>query len=141
MLLVKYQWHSLKIRQFCLETNDGRKIIVHPKSATTAGKGIRGIIPVLMTALGFIVKGKGEAAALNSAAHGDGRKMSRTRAFANISHDALKKEVRRHVVPLLGRGLDEAPQDNKDILEAMQSQKQLVDALGLFYPKIVKMDK
>lgn len=42
---------------------------------------------------------------------------------------------------LLGGGLDEAPQAYKEIYEVMQSQKQVVDVLGLFYPKIVKMDK
>ncbi|MEO8961920.1 MAG: RtcB family protein, partial [Ginsengibacter sp.] len=119
----------------------GREVIVHRKGATPAGKDVLGIIPGSMTAPGFIVKGKGEVASLNSAAHGAGRKMSRTKAIANISQDALKKELQKHGVMLLGGGLDEAPQAYKDIYEVMQSQKQLVHVLGLFYPKIVKMDK
>ena len=41
---------------------------------------------------------------------------------------------------LIGGGLDEAPQAYKDIEVVMQSQKQLVDIVGKFYPKIVKMD-
>lgn len=123
------------------EMVDGKEVIVHRKGATPAGKNVLGIIPGSMTAPGFIVKGKGEAASLNSAAHGAGRKMSRTKAIANISHDALKKELQKHGVMLLGGGLDEAPQAYKNIYEVMQSQKQLVDVLGLFYPKIVKMDK
>jgi tRNA-splicing ligase RtcB len=123
------------------EMVDKQEVIVHRKGATPAGKDTLGIIPGSMTAPGFIVKGKGEGSSLNSASHGAGRKMSRTKAIANISHDALKKELQKHGVILLGGGLDEAPQAYKDIYEVMQSQKQLVDVLGLFYPKIVKMDK
>lgn len=120
---------------------EGKEVIVHRKGATPAGKGILGIIPGSMTAPGFIVKGKGEEASLNSASHGAGRKMSRTKAIANISHDVLKNELQKHGVLLFGGGLDEAPQAYKDIHEVMQSQKQLVDIVGLFYPKIVKMDE
>jgi tRNA-splicing ligase RtcB len=93
-----------------------------------------------MTAPGFIVKGKGETASINSASHGAGRKMSRTKALANITHEALKKELKEHGVTLLGGGLDEAPFAYKDIREVMKSQQQLVDVMGLFFPKIVQMD-
>ena len=41
---------------------------------------------------------------------------------------------------MLSGGLDEAPFAYKDIHEVMNAQKQLVDTVGLFYPKIVKMD-
>jgi tRNA-splicing ligase RtcB len=93
-----------------------------------------------MTAPGFIVKGKGENASLNSASHGAGRKMSRTAAMNSITHNILKDELEKHHVKLIGGGLDEAPQAYKDIEVVMQSQKQLVDIVGKFYPKIVKMD-
>jgi tRNA-splicing ligase RtcB len=36
--------------------------------------------------------------------------------------------------------LDEAPQAYKDIGTVMQSQRQLIDVLGKFIPRIVKMD-
>jgi tRNA-splicing ligase RtcB len=123
------------------EMYEGREVIVHRKGATPAGKDILGIIPGSMTAPGFIVKGKGETASLNSAAHGAGRKMSRTKALSGITHAALKNELQKHGVILSGGGLDEAPQAYKDIHEVMQSQKQLVDVLELFYPKIVRMDR
>jgi tRNA-splicing ligase RtcB len=122
------------------EMYNGREVIVHRKGATPAGKDVLGIIPGSMTAPGFIVKGKGEAAALNSAAHGAGRKMSRSKALANITHEALKKELKEHGVKLIGGGLDEAPFAYKDINEVMQSQTALVDVLGKFYPSIVQMD-
>lgn len=121
------------------EMHEGKEVIVHRKGATPAGKDVLGIIPGSMTAPGFIVKGKGEAASINSASHGAGRKMSRTQAMANISHNALKEELARHHVKLLGGGLDEAPFAYKDIAVVMQSQKALVDIVGKFTPKIVKM--
>lgn len=117
-----------------------REVIVHRKGATPAGKGVLGIIPGSMTAPGFIVSGKGEVDAINSASHGAGRKMSRTKALQNVTHEALKSELKAHGVKLIGGGLDEAPHAYKDIHTVMQSQTQLVEVEGLFYPRIVKMD-
>lgn len=122
------------------EMYSGNEVIVHRKGATPAGKDVLGIIPGSMTAPGFIVKGKGEVASLNSASHGAGRKMSRTKALANITHEALKAILKDHGVKLIGGGLDEAPFAYKDINEVMQSQTTLVDVLGKFYPAIVQMD-
>ena len=122
------------------EMYEGNEVIVHRKGATPAGKNVLGIIPGSMTAPGFIVKGKGETASLNSASHGAGRKMSRSKALANITHEAMQKELKEHGVKLIGGGLDEAPFAYKDINEVMQSQTNLVDVLGKFYPAIVQMD-
>jgi tRNA-splicing ligase RtcB (3'-phosphate/5'-hydroxy nucleic acid ligase) len=122
------------------EIHEGREVIVHRKGATPSGKDVLGIIPGSMTAPGFIVKGKGQAASITSASHGAGRKMSRTMAMKAITHTQLKEILTRHGVKLLGGGLDEAPHAYKDIEEVMQSQKQLVDTVGKFYPKIVRMD-
>lgn len=122
------------------EWHDGKEVIVHRKGATPAGTNVLGIIPGSMTAPGFIVKGKGEEASLNSASHGAGRKMSRTSALKSITHKDLKEELSKHQVKLIGGGLDEAPHAYKNIELVMQSQKQLVDIVGRFYPKIVKMD-
>ncbi|MDP4261630.1 MAG: RtcB family protein [Bacteroidota bacterium] len=118
----------------------GRNVIVHRKGATPAGKDVLGIIPGSMTAAGFIVKGKGENASFNSASHGAGRKMSRTAALKSITQNALKEELKKHNVKLIGGGLDEAPFAYKDIEAVMQSQKALVDIVGRFLPRIVKMD-
>jgi tRNA-splicing ligase RtcB len=118
----------------------GKEVIVHRKGATPAGRNVLGIIPGSMTAPGFIVKGKGEIAAINSASHGAGRKMSRTKALQSITQNALKEELKKHDVKLLGGGLDEAPFAYKDIEVVMQSQKALVDIIGKFTPRIVKMD-
>lgn len=122
------------------ESHAGKEVIVHRKGATPAGKNVLGIIPGSMTAPGFIVKGKGEDAAINSASHGAGRKMSRTSALKSITHSSLSEELEKNGVKLIGGGLDEAPFAYKDIHMVMNAQKQLVDTVGLFYPKIVKMD-
>jgi tRNA-splicing ligase RtcB len=42
-------------------------------------------------------------------------------------------------VELIGAGLDEAPMAYKDIHQVMNSQKDLVDVMGSFMPKIVRM--
>ncbi len=122
------------------ESWQGRERIVHRKGATPAGKDVLGIIPGSMTADGFIVKGKGETASINSASHGAGRKMSRTRAIASVTDKQFKEELQKFAVKLLGGGLDESPFAYKDIETVMQSQRSLVDTLGRFTPKIVKMD-
>ena len=119
---------------------EGKDVIVHRKGATPAGKNVLGIIPGSMTAPGFIVKGKGESAAVNSASHGAGRKMSRTRAMQSVTDKQMKDELEKHGVKLLGGGLDESPFAYKDIEVVMKSQQQLVDIVGKFTPKIVKMD-
>jgi len=122
------------------EIHEGRELIVHRKGATPAAKDVLGIIPGSMTAPGYIVKGKGESASLSSAAHGAGRKMSRSAAIKSITPEWMKKNLREYGVRLLGGGLDEAPQAYKDIEEVMRSQRQLVDVVGQFMPKIVRMD-
>jgi tRNA-splicing ligase RtcB (3'-phosphate/5'-hydroxy nucleic acid ligase) len=122
------------------ENFEGKEVIVHRKGATPAGKNVLGIIPGSMTAAGFIVKGKGETASINSASHGAGRKMSRTAALNSITHDLLNDTLKKHQVKLIGGGLDEAPQAYKDIALVMKSQLALVDVVGKFTPKIVKMD-
>ena len=122
------------------EIHEGRELIVHRKGATPAGKNVLGMIPGSMTAPGFIVKGKGQIASLSSAAHGAGRRMSRTNAIKSITHQLLRETLEKHGVKLIGGGLDEAPQAYKDIEEVMKSQQSLIEIVGKFIPKIVKMD-
>jgi tRNA-splicing ligase RtcB len=119
---------------------EGKEVIVHRKGATPAGKDVLGVIPGSMASPGFIVKGKGETAAVNSASHGAGRKLSRTAALNTVTHQQLNEILAKEGVKLLGGGLDEAPFAYKDIHEVMKAQKQLVDTVGIFYPRIVKMD-
>lgn len=118
---------------------DGTEVIVHRKGATPAGEGVLGIIPGSMTAPGYVVRGKGNASSLNSASHGAGRTMSRSAAKQSITNKMMKQELQKHDVELLGGGLDEAPMAYKDIRKVMHYQDELVDVLGEFTPKIVRM--
>src|SRR6185312_12343072 len=72
------------------EMYNNKEVIVHRKGATPAAKNVLGIIPGSMTAPGFIVKGKGEEASINSASHGAGRKMSRSKAMSTITEKQFK---------------------------------------------------
>ncbi len=117
----------------------GNEIIVHRKGATPAGKGVLGIIPGSMATPGFIVRGKGEVASINSASHGAGRTMSRTKAKQSILPGQVNKFLKAAGVELIGSGLDEAPMAYKDIHQVMGHQKELVEVLGSFMPKIVRM--
>ncbi len=119
---------------------DGKEYIVHRKGATPAGQDVMGVIPGSMTAPAFVVKGKGQLASLNSASHGAGRLLSRRKALENITHAQLQKHLRSMGVELIGGGLDEAPFAYKDIHQVMAAQSDLVEILGSFLPKIVRMD-
>ena len=118
---------------------NGEEVMVHRKGATPAGKGVMGIIPGSMTAPGFLVRGKGDEASINSASHGAGRQMSRTAAVKNITRGEMKAILKENNVTLIGAGLDEAPMAYKDINMVMASQQELVDVVAKFTPKIVRM--
>jgi tRNA-splicing ligase RtcB (3'-phosphate/5'-hydroxy nucleic acid ligase) len=120
---------------------DGNEYVIHRKGATPAGKGVLGIIPGSMTAPGYIVSGLGNESALNSAAHGAGRKMSRQKAKNSITASGLKKLIQSEKITLIGGGPEEAPSAYKDIELIMRSQTTLVNIEGKFHPRIVRMAK
>ena len=114
-------------------------LIVHRKGATPAGSGVLGIIPGSMGTPGYVVRGKGVAESLNSASHGAGRRMSRTQAKKMFTWSATQKFLRERGVTLLSAGLDEVPMAYKDIDEVMAAQRDLVETLARFEPRLVKM--
>jgi tRNA-splicing ligase RtcB len=116
-----------------------REVIVHRKGATPAGAGVLGIIPGSMASPGYVVRGKGSSESLHSASHGAGRVMSRTKALQSFTWSAVKKQLAAAGVELLSAGLDEVPGVYKDIAQVMAAQTDLVDVLGRFDPKLVKM--
>lgn len=118
---------------------DGREVIVHRKGATPAAKGELGVIPGSMTAPGYIVRGKGHPDSLASASHGAGRQLSRTQAKQEIDRGKLNQILAAEGITLLGGGLDEAPHAYKDIETVMAEQRELVEVIGNFYPKVVRM--
>lgn len=118
---------------------DGTDVVVHRKGATPAGVGVLGIIPGSMGDAGYVVRGKGVTAALNSASHGAGRAMSRRAAINSISKTMRDDYLRQRGVALLGGSVDEAPQAYKDVQRVIAAQDDLVEVVGTFHPKIVRM--
>ena len=123
------------------EMVNGQECIVHRKGATPAAEGQLGIIPGSTTAPGYIVKGKGNAESLNSASHGAGRLFSRAKCKATFTQSEIKKVLKANEVTLIGGNIDEAPMAYKDITKVMANQTDLVEVLGTFTPKIVRMDR
>lgn len=121
------------------ETWNGEEVIVHRKGATPAAKGVMGIIPGSMTAPGFLVRGKGNEPSINSASHGAGRQLSRTKAIQQLTKADLQAALQANNVMLIGAGLDEAPMAYKDINVVMGAQEELVDIVAKFKPAMVRM--
>jgi len=121
------------------EKHLGREVVVHRKGATPAGRGVFGIIPGSMASPGFVVRGKGNPQSLHSASHGAGRCMSRTAAIQKFKWEEANRLLKQRGVTLISAGLDEVPMVYKDIHQVMAAQADLVEVLGQFDPKLVKM--
>lgn len=131
--------HNFAWRETHLVDGQEREIIVHRKGATPAGEGVIGIIPGSMASPGFVVRGKGNPESLHSASHGAGRVMSRTRASQIFNWKEVNQVLRERNVTLISAGLDEVPMVYKDIHEVMAAQSDLVEVIGQFDPRLVKM--
>jgi tRNA-splicing ligase RtcB len=121
------------------EEHDGRELIVHRKGATPAGAGVLGMIPGTMADPAFLVSGLGEPDSLRSASHGAGRRMSRTEARKRFTWEETRALLADRNVELISADIDEAPMAYKNIREVMAAQTDLVEVLGTFLPRLVKM--
>ncbi|MEZ6125649.1 MAG: RtcB family protein [Planctomycetaceae bacterium] len=121
------------------ERHKDRDIIVHRKGATPAGKGVLGVIPGSMADPAFVVRGKGSADSLNSAAHGAGRIMSRRKAKDTFSFPSVRGTLAKRGITVLSAGADEVPGVYKNIEQVMAEQSDLVETVARFDPRIVKM--
>ena len=131
--------HNFAWKETHVIDGQAREVIVHRKGATPAGAGVLGVIPGSMASPGYVVRGKGSPESLHSASHGAGRVMSRTKALQSFPWSAVKKQLAAAGVELLSAGLDEVPGVYKDIAQVMAAQTDLVEVLGRFDPKLVKM--
>jgi tRNA-splicing ligase RtcB len=114
-------------------------LIVHRKGATPAQEGVLGIIPGSMASPAYIVVGKGNEASINSASHGAGRRMSRKQCKRELDWGEARADLKEKGIWLLDAGLDEMMGAYKDIDAVMSHQRDLVDTIGEFHPKIVLM--
>lgn len=124
---------------FAWKEQHGREVIVHRKGATPAGSGELGVIPGSMGSPAFVVRGKGNPLSLCSASHGAGRVMSRKQAKKVFNYKEEMSKLESQGITVLSAGADEVPGVYKNIEEVMAAQQDLVDVLGRFDPKIVKM--
>lgn len=108
------------------ETHFGQNVYVTRKGAIRAHEGDRGIIPGSMGTRSYIVRGKGCPEALNSCAHGAGRRMSRTAAKATYTTDDLINQTTNVECRKDAGVLDELPAAYKDIDTVMEKSRDLV---------------
>ena len=123
-----------------IETIDGREVIIHRKGATPAHKGEIGIIPGSMTTAGYLVCGLGDPESVYSASHGAGRVMSRLQAKESFSRSDMKKLLSAAGVTLIGGSTEEISKAYKDIDKVMEAQSKLVQVIGKFMPRVVRMN-
>jgi len=119
---------------------NGREVLVHRKGATPAGRGVMGVIPGSMGDPGYVVRGKGDERSINSASHGAGRLMSRSAAFKSIPEERLRSYLAERGITLIGGSVDEAPMAYKNLNRVIEFQSDLIEIIGSFTPKIVRMD-
>ena len=112
------------------EHHGGHDVWITRKGAIRARKDDLGIIPGSMGACSYIVRGRGgPPEALDSCAHGAGRRMSRRQAKKQIDLNQLKATTRGVECRKDKTVLDEAPQAYKDIDIVMENQKDLVEVV------------
>jgi tRNA-splicing ligase RtcB len=65
--------------------------------------------------------------------------MSRKAAINSISKRERDDYLKERGITLLGGGIDESPQAYKQIEDVITAQHDLVDVIGKFTPRIVRM--
>lgn len=110
------------------ENHHGQNVWLTRKGAVRARVGDRGVIPGSMGAASYIVSGLGNPASYDSCSHGAGRRMSRGRAFRELTSESLvaamdgKTWNDRDASELV----DEHPDAYKSIDQVMADQADLV---------------
>jgi tRNA-splicing ligase RtcB (3'-phosphate/5'-hydroxy nucleic acid ligase) len=112
------------------ETHYGQDVLVTRKGAIRAGKGDLGIIPGSMGTRSYIVRGLGNPASFESAAHGAGRRMSRSEAKRRFTARDLQDQTKGVECRKDEGVIDEIPAAYKPIEQVMENQKDLVEIVA-----------
>jgi tRNA-splicing ligase RtcB (3'-phosphate/5'-hydroxy nucleic acid ligase) len=112
------------------EVYDGEQLLVTRKGAIRAGAGEFGIIPGSMGTRSYIVRGLGNPAAYNSASHGAGRRMSRSKAKKVFTTQDLEAQTAGVECRKDLGVLDEIPGAYKPIEQVMAAQTDLVEIVA-----------
>ncbi|WP_245905784.1 RtcB family protein [Mycolicibacterium palauense] len=110
-----------------LEEHAGRQVWLTRKGAVDAGIGVRSVIPGSMGTRSYVVRGKGNAAALCSAPHGAGRRFSRSEARRRFTAEDLAARMAGIEYRHGEAWVDEIPDAYKDIDQVMADAAELVD--------------
>nr|CEL16197.1 Protein RtcB [Kibdelosporangium sp. MJ126-NF4]CTQ94122.1 Protein RtcB [Kibdelosporangium sp. MJ126-NF4] len=122
------------------ETHFDTDVMVTRKGAIRAGLGDMGIIPGSMGTGSYIVRGLGNPDSFESASHGAGRRMSRTKAKKKFSAEDLAAqtagvECRKDVgvvdeIPAAYKDIDEVIRNQSDLVEIVAKLKQVICVKG-----------
>ncbi|MFC0115888.1 RtcB family protein [Kibdelosporangium aridum] len=112
------------------ETHFDTDVMVTRKGAIRAGRGDLGIIPGSMGTGSYIVRGLGNADSFESASHGAGRRMSRTKARKKFSARDLAAQTAGVECRKDSGVVDEIPAAYKDIDEVIANQSDLVEVVA-----------
>jgi tRNA-splicing ligase RtcB len=109
------------------ERHFGKQVWLSRKGAIDASEGTWGLIPGSMGSRSYVVRGKGNAVALNSAPHGAGREYSRSRARKTFTRDDLRAAMSGIEYRDTAAFIDEIPAAYKDIDVVMKDAEELVE--------------
>ena len=122
------------------ERHFGEAVYVTRKGAIRAGRGELGIIPGSMGARSYIVRGRGSRDALDSCAHGAGRRMSRSQAkaaydLADLERQTAGVECRKDAgvideIPGAYKDIDTVIANSSDLVNVVHTLKQVVCVKG-----------
>jgi RNA-splicing ligase RtcB len=107
------------------------------KGAVSANKGEKLLIPINMRDGSLVCEGLGNEDWNNSAPHGAGRLMSRTKAFATLKMDDFKDSMKGvYTTSVNKKTLDEAPMCYKnadEIIENITPTAKILKAIKPIY--------
>ena len=109
-----------------LEDHYGEKVWLTRKGAIQMQKGQLGVIPGSMGTHSFIVEGLANPDSFNSAPHGAGRRMSRSKAKESFTMQQLETAMKGIELKHSDAFIDEIPGAYKDIGIVMENSKELV---------------
>jgi len=134
----EYEYYETKHNYARLEHHYGKNVMIHRKGAIHAKKGKLCIIPGSQGTSSYIVEGLGNRESFESASHGAGRTMSRTKAKEVLNLEEQQARMSGIVHGMTSKNkLDESPGAYKDIDEVMEQQKDLVKILVKLTPVAV----
>jgi tRNA-splicing ligase RtcB (3'-phosphate/5'-hydroxy nucleic acid ligase) len=122
------------------ETHFGQEVWLSRKGAIDASAGRPGLIPGSMGTSSYVVAGRGNRLALNSAPHGAGRRYSRSKARKTFTRGQLDAAMRGIEWRRTDKFLDEIPdaykpvgvvmEDARDLVEIRHTLRQIVNVKG-----------